>query len=104
MIYVTQEPPPGVNILGATEYGQLKMLSPLRASQFVSPVDIVENMRKNLRDFSDEDYILPMGDPAVIGIATTLAAHANEGRVKFLKWDRQERMYYVWSVDMKGKR
>jgi hypothetical protein len=45
--------------------------------------------------FDDQDYLLCIGDPVAIGLATAVAASRNYGRVKLLKWDRQEHRYYV---------
>lgn len=98
-VYVTQEPPPGVNILGAVEFGELVVLHPLKSNIFGCK-DVVQNMQVQLKNFKDGDYILPMGDPAMIGIAASIAANNNEGRVRYLKWDRQEKMYYVWNTDI----
>ena len=54
---------------------------------------LVAKFKHELRDFDDEDYILPVGDPVLIGLATALAAKANRGHVNLLRWDRQTRQY-----------
>ena len=96
-VYVTQEPPAGLSILAAKEYGELKILCTSQVSMFHT-ADLVHNLKVQLKTFCDRDYLLPMGDPAVIGVATALAAASNEGYVQFLKWDRLERQYFVWDV------
>ena len=102
-VYVVQEPPPGVNIIAAKEYGELVFLYPLISNVFYKEKEIVDSFRAKLLMFNDNDFLLPIGDPALIGVATNIAACANEGRVRFLKWDRQEKMYYTWKVNM-GRR
>jgi hypothetical protein len=61
---------------------------------------VITTLRHKLMDFSDEDYLLCMGDPAIIGMACVLAARANQGRYKLLVWDRESSSYYVVPVDM----
>jgi len=39
-------------------------------------------------DFTNDDYVVAIGDPVVISIMTYLAARQNSGRVRLLKWDR----------------
>jgi hypothetical protein len=41
-----------------------------------------------------------MGDPVAIAIASMIAAEVNNGRVKFLKWDRENSCYYSVEVDL----
>lgn len=51
-----------------------------------------------LEDFSDEDYLLPMGNPGLIAIATIAATDAN-GRVTLLDWLRNPRCYRHVTID-----
>lgn len=60
---------------------------------------LVAQMKSKLKDFDDTDYILPVGDPVAIGLATTLAANANRGRVQFLRWERNTRSYIKINVE-----
>jgi N-acetyl-beta-hexosaminidase len=46
-----------------------------------------------LRDFSDDDYLLLIGNPVFIGWATAIAAAYNEGRVNLLMWSGKEKGY-----------
>lgn len=39
-------------------------------------------------DFTDDDFVVAIGDPVVITIFTHAAAQANNGRVQVCKWDR----------------
>lgn len=100
-VFVVQESL-GKNISGAGEYGELKVLLPPGQVAF-SPGPTVRIIRQRLRNFCDEDYLIPIGDPAAIGIAFALAAHFNQGRFNVLKWDRQERLYIPIKVDIHGK-
>ena len=62
---------------------------------------LVASLKHALKDFCDDDYILTVGDPVAIGMATSIAANANRGRVKFLRWDRQTRSYIKIKVEIK---
>jgi hypothetical protein len=59
---------------------------------------------RDLRDYSDEDFLLAMGDPIAIGLAVAIAANNNGGRVKMLKWDRRELRYYAIEANIKRSR
>lgn len=87
----------------AAVYGELRVLSTSRGPSILSPAPIVFELRKGLKDFSDDDYLLAVGDPVKIGIATALASEANRGRVRVLKWDRVARNYIAVSFDLHGR-
>jgi len=99
-VYVVQEVQ-GINVLSANKYGELALLLPSGQITFSSG-PTVNRLRKGLKDFNDEDYLLLIGDPAAIGIATAVALDMNLGKAKLLKWDRQEKQYYPINVNIKG--
>lgn len=92
MVYVTQEQP-GKNITPAMEFGELKVLLPPGLEVVHSAGQTAERLKVLLSDYGDDDYLLLIGDPITIGIAVAVAGFWNNGRVKMLKWDRQERRY-----------
>ena len=98
-VYVVQDQP-GKNILPAQAYGEINVLLDSNKQIRFSTGQVVNQLKVALSGFSDEDYLLLIGDPVAIGVATALAAEWNQGRVKFLKWDRQEMQYYVVSVNI----
>jgi len=91
-VYVVQEVA-GKNILSAEKYGDLELLLP-EGSQ------LVLRLKTKLKDFSDDDYLLLMGDPSAIGIACAVASSNNRGRFKCLKWDKREYKYYPVDVNL----
>ncbi len=91
-VYVVQEVE-GRNILPAGNYGKITILLPPGQTMFTTD-RLVRKLQDGLKSFSDEDYLLLMGDPLAIGLATTVALNNNQGHAKFLKWDRQEKQYY----------
>ena len=96
-VYVLQHPPTNINILGASNFGYLVICLPNYGpdSQIIfSSAPFVFKMRKNLRDFRKQDYILLTGDPAIIGISCAIVSNETNGQFKLLKWDRREAKYY----------
>ena len=98
MVYIVQEVE-GRNILSAGQFGTLKVLLP-KGEIVLSPSPTIRKLQRELREFGDKDYLLLMGDPVAIGLAASIAADMNRGRVKYLKWDRQEKMYYVVETEL----
>ena len=111
IVYVIQEIPgtrygrPRINILGAKEFGRLEFLLPEFSQIIFSPGPLIYELRKKLKNFKKEDYILCTGDPAIIGIACSLVSDITNGRYHLLKWDRQEAKYYPITINLyeKGK-
>ena len=102
-VYVLQHPPQNINILSASDYGYLVICLPENSRMMFSPAPFVHKMRKNLRDFKENDYILCTGDPAVIGLSTAIVSDITQGRFNLLKWDRQEKRYYPLTFNLYEK-
>jgi len=98
-VYVVQDVP-GRNIIAATEFGELEGVLPAGNQIVLSPQPTVRRMVRALRNYTDDDYLLLMGDPAAIGLATAIAAQHNRGKVNLLKWDRIHNKYYPVKVDI----
>ena len=60
----------------------------------MSPGPIILELRRLLKDYTSNDYLLLSGDPKVIGLAIAVACDINNGKYTTLTWDRQEKMYY----------
>ena len=111
IVYVLQELPgtsvsrPKYNIMGAQKYGKLKVLLKEHTNIIFSPGPIVFELRRLLKDYNSNDYLLLLGDPAVIGLACAIASDINSGRFKLLKWDRREQVYFPLEINLyeKGK-
>ena len=100
MVYVLQHPPENINIMSAQDYGTLVFCLPERSQLVFSAAPFVRKMQKNLKDFMPRDFILCIGDPAIIGLSTYIAGDKTNGLFNMLKWDRQERMYYPLTFDI----
>ena len=81
-VYVVQQPGPNINILSASDYGYLVICLP----QF------------------EQDYLLTVGDPVIIGISCIAINDATNGKFNVLKWERDQKRYYSLEFDiyMKG--
>jgi hypothetical protein len=100
-VYVTQENP-RLDMVSATKWGELIPLSSSYDQIHLDPQRMVVQIRNRLRDFSDDDFLLALGDPAIIGIAFAVASDQNRGRINLLKWDRRESMYYQVEIRLRG--
>tara|TARA_R100001369_G_C3305061_1_gene166376 strand:- start:1078 stop:1410 length:333 start_codon:yes stop_codon:yes gene_type:complete len=98
-VYITQDTP-GRNFLPAKKYGTLKGLLEGNVQIVLSAAPVIRKLRRRLRDFNDDDYLLLTGDPVIMGIAIAVAMEVNRGRVNLLKWDKRESGYYDVFVDM----
>ncbi len=87
-VFIIQEDPKK-NFLPAAEYGELVFILEGGDQVFLNAAPTIAKVRTVLRDFDDDDFILPNGDPVGIGIACVEAARANGGRYQQLKYDRQ---------------
>ena len=110
-VYVIQEIPgtkegrPKINIMGAQKFGKIKVLLREDSQMIFSPGPIIFELRRLLKNYSSEDYLLLTGDPAIIGVACSVVSDITHGKYNLLKWDRQERMYYPIQINLyeKGK-
>jgi hypothetical protein len=96
----TKEGKPRINILGAAEYGTFKFLLPELSQMIFSPGPLIFKLRKGLKDFNTEDFLLLTGDPAIIGVACSIVADMTSGKFNLLKWDKQERKYYPIHINL----
>jgi len=99
----TRDGKPKINILGASEYGSFKFLLPELSQIIFSPGPLIFKLRKGLKDFSEKDYLLLTGDPAIIGVACSIVSDISNGKFKLLKWDKQERKYYPIEINLYEK-
>ena len=111
-VYVIQEIPgskagtPKINIMGAASYSTTNdfiFLLPEFSQMIFSPGPLIFKLRKGLRNYTPEDYLLLTGDPAIIGVACSIVSDITNGKYKVLKWDKQERKYYPIEINLYEK-
>ena len=100
-VYVLQEM--GRNIRSAEKFGDLKICLPDNRQMILSSGPLTFKLQQELKNFNDNDYLLLIGDPAIIAVAGAIASENNNGRFKVLKWDRNEMKYYDIEIDLRGK-
>ena len=109
IVYVIQYVPgskigaPKINIIGATQFGQLKVLLPENSQIILSPNYVITTLRSKLKEYTSKDYLLLTGDPAIIGVACSIVSDTTNGKFNLLKWDKQERRYYPVEIDLYKK-
>jgi|TARA_R100001163_G_C5047524_1_gene184691 hypothetical protein len=97
-VYAIQEVK-GRNLLPAAEFGEVQFLLPATSNIMFAPAPTVNRLRYALKDFTEDDYLLLIGDPLAIGVATAVAnQHAR--KIKFLKWDNRQYKYYPVEVEL----
>ena len=109
IVYLVQDVPgtqagtPKINIVGAREYGEVKSLLPELSQIIFSPGPLIFKLRKLLKDFQPDDYLLLTGDPAIKGVACSIVSDITNGKYNLLKWDKQERKYYPIAINLYEK-
>lgn len=108
-VYVVQDPrrynrgtgeyEPVFDLTPAEEFGELRFLLSPTAAPFDAQ-SIVDDLRSGLEFFSSDDHLLLIGNPALIGMATAVAADINEGHVHFLQWHGRKRAYVEVEVHL----
>jgi hypothetical protein len=101
----TREGRPKINIMGAAEFGTFKFILPELSQIIFSPGPLIFKLRKGLQNYHPRDFLLLTGDPAIIGVACSIASDITNGKYQVLKWDKQERKYYSIDINLheKGK-
>jgi len=109
IVYVIQEIPgtkagtPKINIMSASKYGKFKFLLPEFSQIIFSPGPLIFKLRSLLKNYRSTDYLLLTGDPAIIGVACSIASDMTNGKYNLLKWDKQERQYYPITINLHEK-
>lgn len=76
----------------ATKWGKICFLLSPSAHPF-NPELVLGDMHEKLSSFCDDDHLLLIGNPGLIGMATAVAAYYNNGAVRFLQWSGRHNEY-----------
>jgi hypothetical protein len=52
-----------------------------------------QNLKESLKDFSDDDYMLAIGNPTAMVLSAIIASQNNDGKLKMLYWDSKIKDY-----------
>ena len=85
---------PKHDLAAAEKFGELRPILTDRAG-VDKPAQAIAKMDLILRNYTDDDYLLLIGHPALIGWAAALAAAHNGGKLKQLIWSGATHTYSV---------
>lgn len=91
---------PKFDLSPAEKYGELSFLLSPTARPFSSE-HVIGQLRDKLHSFCNDDYLLLVGNPCLIGFAVAIAADYNDGMVKILQWSGVEQRYIAIEADLK---
>ena len=60
-------------------------------------------IRKSINSLLNFDFGDKYTEKTIIGIASSIVTEITNGKINFLKWDRQERMYYPLKINLYEK-
>lgn len=90
---------PRFDLSAADEYGPREFLLSPNAKPF-EPAPIARDLHRSLKNFTADDFLLLVGNPVLIGMATAVAAYYSDGVVNFLQWHGKERRYVAVTADI----
>lgn len=87
----------------ASEFGELIFILP-PGQPPIDPRATLPKLQEALKDFSDDDHLLAIGQPALLAWAAAIAARAANGRIRVLVWQTSIKRYTsiaasVWNAD-----
>lgn len=85
---------PKFDFSSAEKHGDLIYLLSPTARPFSSE-HVISQLKDKLINFGDDDCLLLIGNPCLIGFAVAIASWANAGRVRVLQWDGRRREYVI---------
>lgn len=66
----------------------------------LAPGPTIDRLKESLRDFTDDDYIVPVGDPTGMFIAAMVVGEMNRQKCNILKWDKDSKQYIKVQIDL----
>ena len=99
MNHRTGELEPKYRFDSAKEYGELIYLLSPTARPF-SPGHVISVLTEKLEDYDNDDSLLLVGNPVLIGFAVAIAADFNGGRVRCLQWSGTDRRYIAIEANL----
>lgn len=91
---------PTVNIAPAERFGEVVVLLP-PGSQFFAAAETTRLIKTRLHelDYQQGDFLLPMGNPVIMAVASAIAARRSNGCLNVLVWDRHTSSYVSYELD-----
>lgn len=108
-VFITQIPArldfgswiPTVDVTPAKAFGEIHLMVP-SGLNYPDGKMATQQLRKSLINFDPQtDYLLALGDPVLASVASALLAYEH-GHFTLLKWDRQQRIYVPYKIEVQG--
>lgn len=80
------------DLSAAEGFGQFKYLLSPNATPWRMH-EVIPELHAGLSDYTEDDYLLLIGNPILIGCASAIAADYSGGAVRFLQWSGRDRAY-----------
>lgn len=90
---------PTVNLDPAKEYGAVEVMLPPNANR-LHTAPLIAALKDKMSEFTEDDYIVAVGDPSLIAAAACIASRKTGGLLKMLKWDRMSRNYIPVEIQL----
>ena len=71
------------NVRSAEKFGDLKVMLPDNKQIILSSGPITFKLKQEMKDFCDDDYLLLIGDPAIIAVCGAIAAQTIVVNLRF---------------------
>ena len=98
-VFVVHSEQGRLDFRAAERFGELSfVLDP--ADSIFRMDDTLLKLTQRLSAFTKADYLLPVGNPGLIGVATALVADQTEGQFKILQWLGREREYIPITIKL----
>lgn len=89
------------DVTPAMDYGEVVTLLPEEGPDpALAPGPMVTHLKRKLRNFTEEDYLLPMGSVAALCAASIIASRNVVHGINILVWDNRRRGYYVSKINI----
>ena len=88
-----------IDLSPAAEYGELVFITPTGERMPLDTRGTVEYIAQAMEDFGPEDYLVPVGHPALIAICAVEAVRASGSRLKMLIWNNRDARYTPMTLD-----
>lgn len=108
-VYISQQPSrfdrganiwvPTMDVDPAKKFGTIQVMLPPEASR-LDPEVALATLKSQMRDYTEHDTLLALGDPTLYALAACIAAQKTDGLLRMLKWDRIAGDYVLVEIQL----
>lgn len=88
---------PKFDLTPAEQHGRIEYLLSPTASPF-RPESLMDELHEKLRTITEDDCLLLVGSPVLIGMAVAIAADYTDGNVRVLQWNGKQGEYVAINI------